>query len=106
MPSGTAEAVATVEAVEEAVEDTAEIVVVEVAAKTKIKTRIKIKPLGELPSIRGLNIRICQPENGPGVVCISVGAGLPSSVPNREHVLGKMFLLRSNETVTSSVNMT
>ena len=108
MPSETAvEVVDPVAAAEvEADEETAGIGVAaeEVAARPKIK--IKTKPLGEVPSTKEPNTRTCQPESGPGARYISNTGKMLIFVLNQQVVLGRMYLDREIETVTSSVNNT
>ena len=93
---------------EEVVEAEVSVEVAEIGVQetTDPTPKIKLKPLGEHPSTKGRSIRIFRLAIGPDVVCISDGGVPPSFVPNPPPARGRIFLLRSNETVTSSVNMT
>ena len=79
-------------------------VVVVVTTRTSQAVRaVKLSPTLQKAVTRAPSIQIFLQESGKGAECIINTAGMPFSVPNLLHALGKMSTLQnhSNENLTS-----
>ena len=77
------------------------VVVVAVAAAVVVKV-VRAKTKAVVPNIRVPNIQTCLRETGWGAPCTSGGGSQLSSVRSRPHALGRIFILKSQRTISET----